>query len=69
MKDDNDEPLTFETLAAATARVLEKQQCYSHRTSDRCGDHAAEQKRKQHKQYVARRLRELAAFEARARRK
>ena len=63
---DNDEP--WQTLAAVTARVLkpdEKQDVEAE--GDGARAEAEQEKAKEHRRYVDQRLRDLAAFERRAR--
>ena len=63
---DNDE-LSFVTLAAATARVLVKlnEKCDEQRESESNTDRTDEQKRKANSDYVAERVRDIEAFERR----
>ena len=64
----DDEPLTFQTLAAVTARVLkldEKQNVEAE--GDGASAKPEEQKAVEHRRYVDQRLRDMSAFERRAR--
>lgn len=68
--DNENEPLTFQTLAAATARVLRLEH-EQHKTGDGADDGARqdenEKQKKAQREYIERRLSETAEFEARAR--
>jgi len=67
--DNDNEPLTFHTLAAPTARVIERLM-HEQKNEDAGsnGDSASTAKKDSdaHQRYVDQRLRELAAFEERA---
>jgi hypothetical protein len=66
--DNENEPLPFRTLAAATARVLvnvRKQN--EERAEDRRANEPEKSDAERQREYVDRRLRELSAFERRAR--
>jgi hypothetical protein len=67
----NDNEPTWQTLAAATARVLVKlnEKCDEQRESESNTDRTDEQKRKANSDYVAERVRDIEAFERRAGRK
>ena len=58
------EPFPFQTLAAATARLLEKQKERTEENGNR--DDKAEKDEARRLEYVGRRLRDIAEFEARA---
>ncbi|MGJ4997281.1 hypothetical protein ACQR0Z_22855 [Bradyrhizobium sp. HKCCYLS3077] len=68
MTNDNDnEPLTFQPVAAFTALLLGRDEKQDEQRG--CGPETGDQdqeKRDQHRAYVEQRLRELAAFEGRA---
>ena len=66
--DNENEPLPFQTLAAATARVLTQTRKQNEEgTEDRRGSEQQEQHAEPNREYVEQRLRELSAFERRAR--
>jgi hypothetical protein len=67
-ENDPNDPLPFRTLAAATARVLSQARKQNEEgTDDRRGSDQEKQPAEPNREYVEQRLRELSAFERRAR--
>lgn len=66
--DNDDDELPFQTLAAATAKVVSKmnKEQDENRDQDRGTTDQQKQDGDQHRQYVDQRLHDLAAFERRA---
>ncbi|WP_156433920.1 hypothetical protein [Bradyrhizobium retamae] len=70
MKDaeNENEPFPFQSLAQITARLLQGEKTKNEeRPADRASERNDEQREEQQRHYVEQRLRDLAAFEARAR--
>jgi hypothetical protein len=66
--DNENEPLPFQTLAAATARVLSQTKNQNDEgADDREPEQRSERRKEPNNEYVEQRLRELSAFERRAR--
>jgi hypothetical protein len=66
--DNENEPLPFQSLAAITTRLLESGSTKNEkRPTDRADEQRSEQREERQREYVKQRLRELSAFERRAR--
>lgn len=66
--DNENEPFSFQTLAQITARLLRTDEKQNEKRPDDAECSSGDQQRaNQHREYVDRRLRDIAAFERRAR--
>lgn len=66
--DNENEPFTFQTLAAVTARLLNLDEKQNEKSeTDRARGDDEERRANQQREYVEQRLREVARFERRAR--